>query len=162
MYNCKEHSTHGTIFPLNSSSRGYMKSILLYGILIFFLTLRAFAQDFGLVPTGQGMIREDRNRVDRDGALSKRSMAEQPISVYPNPATDHIWISITSDYPTYYTAIIYDINGMLLLRKYWLTQAGTNKYYLPLPPGAGALPLFVRINGPWTAGARIFRIVKQI
>jgi hypothetical protein len=139
-----------------------VKSVLLYGIMIFCLALKSQAQNYGSIALPMGMIREDRNMVDRDSIASKRSIIEQPISIFPNPATDYVWIVITSDYPTYYSALIYDINGMPLLRKYWLTEAGTNKYYLPLPQGGEPLPLYIRINGPWTVSARIFRIVKQI
>jgi hypothetical protein len=121
------------------------------------------AQDYGTVAMGTGMIKEDRNKIDLDSAVSRRSsFRNESISVYPNPATDYIWVSIPSDYPTFYSASIYDINGVILLKKYWLTESGTNKYYLPLPPGTQLFPLYIRISGPWNGGDRIFRIVKQI
>lgn len=139
-----------------------MKHVLLYGLIIFLSTRQLMAQDFGTVATGTGMIREDRNKKDLDSAASRRSIQDQAISIYPNPATDYIWVTIPSDYPTFYSASIYDINGVVLLKKYWLTESGTNKFYLSLPPGTQLFPLYVRISGPWNGGVRIFRIVKQI
>jgi hypothetical protein len=139
-----------------------MKKAIIFSLLFFLGIAFCGAQETGQIAMGGGTIREDRNQSINDISILNKYSADNPIFIYPNPATDFIWIAIASDRPTLYRATIFDINGTILLHKDWLTETGAHKYYLSLPSGSFAFPLYIRIHGPWNGGDRIFRILKQI
>ena len=138
-----------------------MKYFLLYTMLLFVGVEQCRAQAFGQIAVGNGTIRENRNLNVADSSFMNRYAIDRPVYIYPNPATDYVWIVIASEHSTVYGATVFDINGTVLLHRDWLTEPGTHKYYFSLPAGSFDFPLYIRVNGPWNVGVRIFRILKQ-
>lgn len=76
--------------------------------------------------------------VDRDGARTYSNVAAlnfgqdaQPVTVYPNPAADKVWLDFISTSGNMTVSII-DSKGSLVMRKNWQVQAGRNQPSLDL------------------------------
>ncbi|HSH51260.1 MAG TPA: T9SS type A sorting domain-containing protein, partial [Bacteroidales bacterium] len=80
------------------------------------------------------------------------------IKVYPNPATDYIYISFESDEIKSVLIELYDLEGKIVLKEKWHHSEGAYKINLS---GLSSSQYFLRISGISGKTVETFKIIKR-
>ncbi len=104
--------------------------------------------------------------VDQDGRFSyspivyiSNKLDEKPV-IYPNPATDHIWLQLTNSVAKNYQLTIYNIDGKRLALQSLNLIPGYHQIRISLPNNGSQNLLFITLSDEM-GSKLLFKIVKQ-
>jgi hypothetical protein len=141
-----------------------MKIFILYWLVLCLITSPSKAQEaIHAAVIGNGM-RVSNPTADQNNNLVTNFPnffpGQQPF-VYPNPATDRLFLVLSTDARKIYKVTFYDGNKKVLSEQEYPVEAGRHDVSIVLPSYDPAVSLLLRVEESGTSTIETFRIFRQ-